>query len=297
MSYTLTCPADVRLHATFHAQTIQNKTPSLSRDFLSQTPAEKLFKGLKDGEKVCAIDCFDSAPRKRRAQIVLDVVQADLGAVGLEKERVWEVPKKGPLVRWRAYLYVKQTKCVGFLLMERIREARRVVNGSEPLAMGEECQGFVKDEAARKAKSAAEALRARRKSTRPKGLGEGADKPLCFAAETFPARLGTSRVWTASTHRGQGVASRLLDVVLEDHERGWSGNGMDGTGEGGGGEEGPQPAKKGKVLSDDKERLGSDEASEKLGGKALVAFSQPTESGAHLARRWFGMEYGWGVYV
>jgi len=31
--------------------------------------------------------------------------------------------------------------------------------------------------------------------------------------------------------------------------------------------------------------------------KEAVAFSQPTEAGARLARRWFGKLYGWGVYV
>lgn len=31
--------------------------------------------------------------------------------------------------------------------------------------------------------------------------------------------------------------------------------------------------------------------------KGMVAFSQPTESGARLARGWFGMQSGWSVYV
>jgi len=31
--------------------------------------------------------------------------------------------------------------------------------------------------------------------------------------------------------------------------------------------------------------------------KGMVAFSQPTESGARLAREWFGMQSGWSVYV
>lgn len=31
--------------------------------------------------------------------------------------------------------------------------------------------------------------------------------------------------------------------------------------------------------------------------KEMVAFSQPTQSGARLARRWFGREHGWHVYT
>jgi N-acetyltransferase len=29
----------------------------------------------------------------------------------------------------------------------------------------------------------------------------------------------------------------------------------------------------------------------------MIAFSQPTESGARLARKWFGKESGWHVYA
>lgn len=35
----------------------------------------------------------------------------------------------------------------------------------------------------------------------------------------------------------------------------------------------------------------------KVTSKDLVAFSQPTEMGTALARRWFGQEYGWHVYT
>ncbi|KAI4737609.1 hypothetical protein E4T50_11923 [Aureobasidium sp. EXF-12298] len=35
----------------------------------------------------------------------------------------------------------------------------------------------------------------------------------------------------------------------------------------------------------------------KVTSKDMVAFSQPTEMGTALARRWFGQEYGWHVYV
>ncbi|KAI4804932.1 hypothetical protein E4T44_11364 [Aureobasidium sp. EXF-8845] len=35
----------------------------------------------------------------------------------------------------------------------------------------------------------------------------------------------------------------------------------------------------------------------KVTSKDMVAFSQPTEMGTALARRWFGQEYGWHVYI
>jgi hypothetical protein len=31
--------------------------------------------------------------------------------------------------------------------------------------------------------------------------------------------------------------------------------------------------------------------------KERVAFSQPTESGGNLARKWFGRQSGWHVYI
>lgn len=76
--------------------------------------------------------------------------------------------------------------------------------------------------------------------------------------ETYHAIIGISRIWTAPACRGEGLATSLLDCVYH------------------------RLLKSSAV--DDRSRIKS------------IAFSQPTEAGIRLARKWFGQQYGWYVY-
>ena len=76
-------------------------------------------------------------------------------------------------------------------------------------------------------------------------------------SSTFqPAVLGISRMWVSHEFRGLGVASHLLHAVYESFSR-----------------------KRVVRVNRDK-----------------VAFSQPTDAGTKLAKRWFGKDDGWLVY-
>lgn len=104
------------------------------------------------------------------------------------------------------------------------------------------------------------ALRARRASAE---MEDQAARPIQLSTKGSPAVLGISRIWTSPKHRGQGIANTLLDLALAQH---------------------PIPD----CSSSDKGEGA---------GQGLVAFSQPTDAGAKLARRWFGKRFGWLVYV
>jgi N-acetyltransferase len=68
------------------------------------------------------------------------------------------------------------------------------------------------------------------------------------------ARMGISRIWTNSSQRREGIATRLLNVAQKIF---W-----------------PLAP----IIKEE------------------IAFSQPTEQGANLARKWFGREMDWLVY-
>jgi N-acetyltransferase len=113
------------------------------------------------------------------------------------------------------------------------------------------------------------------------------DQPIRVATKSSPARLGISRIWTAPTHRGQGIANSLLNQAIEhyndrvvDHS---STKSIDA-----------EPSEE--ALGSDKPKQETSNELETV-SKDQIAFSQPTDAGAKLARKWFGKKYGWLVYV
>ena len=120
--------------------------------------------------------------------------------------------------RYKIFLHVKDGKCVGACLAERITRAQRVKASPAPIALGHRSSSIETEG----------------------GL--------------VPAVVGVSRIWTSKAFRRIGIANNLLDCVMSQFIYG-----MD---------------------------IEKDE----------LAFSQPTESGAGLARAWYGADSGWLVY-
>ncbi|KAI9653711.1 MAG: hypothetical protein M1831_005739 [Alyxoria varia] len=84
-------------------------------------------------DMIIEITCDSSTRVKNLAARVLEVAEAELGAVKTERESLWEefepraAPER-PEPRHKVYLYVQPStaKCVGLLLTEKIRSARAV---------------------------------------------------------------------------------------------------------------------------------------------------------------------------
>ncbi|KAI6869894.1 hypothetical protein KC338_g2458 [Hortaea werneckii] len=281
MSYTASSVEDRKLHDKYHRQNTEGF--DVGKEFVAKSLPQKIFEGARQGDAICEVDCLDNYHRKKKAQTVLEVVQRELGAVEIEEKRLWDrnASNKEPI--FRAYMYIRGTKCVGFLLVEQIKDARRVV---EPVSVKKtagkaEVQG----------KTAAEALKARKRAVE-EAERIAASEPIQLSQQAHRARLGVSRIWTSPNFRHQNVALSLLDTMVKHHERGI----RDIANTGGG------SVVEGKRRSSSAERTGiveqrADSIDEMTRGKEDVAFSQPTESGARLARRWFGRLYGWSVYV
>ncbi|KAI7196335.1 hypothetical protein D0869_10167 [Hortaea werneckii] len=280
MSYTASSVEDRKLHDKYHRQNTEGF--DVGKDFVGRSLPEKVFEGVREGDAICEVDCFDNHHRKKKAQTVLEVVQRELGAVDIEEKRLWNRNTSHKEPMFRTYLYIRGTKCVGFLLVEQIKEARRVVEpvGVKKTAAKTEAQG----------RTAAEALKARKRAVE-EAERLAASESIQLAKQAHRASLGVSRIWTSPNFRHQNVASSLLDTAMKHYEQERK---HAVSSEGDSGNEGKRQfpsAERTRVVEQHVECI------EGMRGKDDVAFSQPTESGARLARRWFGRLYGWSVYV
>ncbi|EGP83618.1 uncharacterized protein MYCGRDRAFT_49783 [Zymoseptoria tritici IPO323] len=230
MEYVLSSAEDRNLHAKFHKQ--NSEGVEVGASFVDGTEAHKQFVGVakRPADAVIVVDSSDKKTRQKKSQAVLEVVQRELGAVSIPEADVWEKPKDAASdsePQYHSYLYVREGKCIGYLLTQSIAEAYTVL-----------------------AKEQAE-------ETKRKRLEHAARQPICLSKTRVPVVLGISRIWTSPMHRGQGIAMALLDTAVEGYNA----------------------------------HFGASRS------KTQVAFSQPTESGAKLARKWTGRLFGWSVYV
>lgn len=274
MEYIASSEEDRKLHDMYHKQNIEGY--DVGKDFLSKGRLHSVFKTSKKGDEIAAVDAEDNVWRRKRARAALDVVQRELGAVDIPDKQLWDketihAMTKVCASRHTMYMYVRQSKCVGLLLVEHITEGKKVLEPAKPASS--------KDAPSTSKTSALERLRARRAQQEAND-----DQPIRIATKSSPAKLGISRIWTSPTHRGQGIAKSLLDQAVRHYnDRVTEHNHIEGN--------------DAKQLS-----LGDGQPTQAISDLVLiskdqVAFSQPTDAGAKLARKWTGKKYGWLVYI
>ncbi|KAF2443922.1 sister chromatid cohesion acetyltransferas-like protein Eco1 [Karstenula rhodostoma CBS 690.94] len=240
MEYVPSLAEDAALHRKFHAMNIGGVD-------ISKTMSERLRQNQvwTGGERsfVAVVSRRDALALRNKAREVLKIVNTELGAVPIPDEALWSsipLPKltseraqakkkhseHSASDRYKVYLYVQGSKCVGACLAERIQEAFPVEGDAAAETAGQ--------------------------------LSADADansSSVCVSEARTPAILGISRIWTSNLHRKHGVATTLLNSARSNFLYGMT------------------------------------------IGKEEVAFSQPTESGGKLARKWYGREAGWLVYI
>ncbi|KAK5125198.1 hypothetical protein LTR85_000874 [Meristemomyces frigidus] len=280
MEYVASSAEDRRLHDKYHKQNTEGY--DVGKDFVQKARDDSVFAGAESGDSVCAIDCLDKPARKKKAQAVLEIVQRELGAVPIPEKQIWDHKDTESLLegepRYTAYMYIRGSKCVGFMLIEKIEEAYSVV---EPASTALKRAASADD----KGKTALSALKARKQATE-EAAARAASQPIQLSQNTRPAKIGISRIWTSPTHRHQNIGITLLDTAVLHHAQR--------------AEQSEQKLRRDDSTTQAADAVVLDEHLKpvgKLRGKDDVAFSQPTEAGARLARRWFGKLYGWTVYV
>lgn len=242
MDYIPSNAEDAALHKKFHAMNVGGV--DLKRSFVDSMRTCQAWKG-EGGSCIIMISRKDPLVARNAAKKVLEVVNAELSAVEIGDEQLWSrvtvkdglesdldaaprrmfnVQVSGVQGRFKAYLYIQGSKCIGLCLAERISEAYTVLGVSED-------------------------------GTRQTAATSPSSSSITTKTQSDLAIVGISRIWTSNAYRKKGIARALLDCVAGTFLYGLR-----------------IPA-------------------------SMIAFSQPTESGGQLARKWFGMDSGWHVYT
>ncbi|KAM0694101.1 hypothetical protein Q7P36_006227 [Cladosporium allicinum] len=278
MEYIASSDEDRKLHDKYHKQNVEGY--DVGKEFLTKAREGTVFETSKKGDSIAAVDGHDNIWRRKRARAALDVVQRELGAVDIPDNQLWDpsckhLPNESNISRHTVYMYVRQSKCIGLLLVEQIVEGNKVVQPAAKRPRAEDVPAKAK-------MSALERLREKRALQKE---SEAEPQSIQLATKSSPAFLGVSRIWTSPSHRGQGIAQSVLDRALENHNTRVTQH-----------SHANEPAvDSSKVDSDHTSQATSPQHIEQI-TKDHVAFSQPTEVGAKLARKWTGKKYGWLVY-
>lgn len=226
MEYIPSNTEDAALHKKFHE--MNSTGVDLGKAFARANASRWVYEATRfDEGYVVIVDRKATPAAKNQAKKVLEVVNKELSSPEIEDEVLWsqaEPPKHlqqdgdGEKVdRYRVFLHMKDSRCVGLALTERIWEARPVACDSNSSDASHGSSISVRD-------------------------------------EVHPAIVGVSRIWTSGASRRKGIALDLLDCVVSNFIYGME--------------------------------ISKDE----------IAFSQPTESGKHLAQKFFGDKDTWHVY-
>ena len=239
MEYVPANDEDASLHRMFH--NMNSEGVELGKTFM-KSAMKWVYEVSHIEGSVVVVDRKISPPARKVVQKVLGTVNKELSAVDIDdavlwSQRILDEKESGPAVRqsdaekrndhksdrYKVFLHVKDGRCVGLCLAERITRAHRVKGEEKQKEKGDASVGV---------KSSS----------------------ISVEEETVPAVVGVSRIWTSKSFRRKGIANNLLECVTSQFIYG---------------------------MEIEKEE---------------VAFSQPTESGGHLARAWYGEESGWLVY-
>lgn len=223
MTYTLSSAEDVSIHKQHHSTRVLGL--DLGRSFRQRTSlsCKRDMPSLAQNQDVlCAIDKSFPSSFLKKAHAALEIAQVELGAVEISVSELWmdygcrARDGSSPCTpRYKLYLYMRGTRCIGICLVERIESAVW-----HALPDGESATVVLDDE------------------------------PDAITSDALPcdAQFGISRIWVLKQYRQQGIARRMLDAVC-------------------------QTALPNESIA-----------------KQYLAFSQPTEGGFALARRWLGAE-------
>jgi N-acetyltransferase len=229
MEYRPSIAEDSKLHSKFHSQNVDGIP--ISHEFGLQLRILEDEEGLYKEEIILPIERRREKWAKVRKMVegVLEVVETDLGGVGIGKEELWgSVREEGDESvehdRYKTFLFLRKDQIVGVCLAERIFEAYPVLPPSST-------------------------------SDSTNDTTTTTDAAITTSTQAQPATMGISRIWVSKCARGQGIANKLLRFAAKRFIY----------------------------------RVPL--------AREQIAFSQPTSSGAKLARHFFGKEGGWLVYT
>lgn len=202
MTYVPSSEEDATLHKRYHTQCVNGI--DLGRAFRKAVETRTVWHS-DEGDCVAVVTVSDTALAKTKARAALQIAQHELGAVEISEQELWSdkfgekaqadhgAPRTATksettrFPRYKVFLYIKGTKCVGVCLAESITKAHEVV------AKRWEEDGMAA-------------------AARNNGLAVYNHEYDTLTAVSS-VRVGISRIWVSSQHRREGVGSALLDSV------------------------------------------------------------------------------------
>ncbi|KAJ5299389.1 hypothetical protein N7476_010946 [Penicillium atrosanguineum] len=185
MEYIPSNSEDAALHKKFHE--MNSTGVDLGKAFMRANASRWVYEATRfDEGYVVIVDRKASPSAKNQAKRVLEVVNKELSSPEIEDELLWgqtEPPKdkkedgEDKVDRYRVFLHMKDSRCVGLCLTERIWESRPVAQ-EEP---------------------------------------NGNNSSVSVRDEVHPAIVGVSRIWTSGASRRKGIALDLLDCVVSNY--------------------------------------------------------------------------------
>ncbi|KAF9892029.1 N-acetyltransferase O1 (Establishment of cohesion protein 1) [Aspergillus nanangensis] len=187
MEYIPSNTEDAALHKKFHD--MNSTGVDLGKAFMRANASRWVYEATRfDEGYVVIVDRKASPTAKNQAKKVLEVLGKELSSPEIDDEVLWsqiEPPKQlrvndstEKVDRYKVFLHMKDSRCVGACLTERIWESRPIET-----------------------------------STAQKN---GIDSAVTVRNETHPAIVGISRIWTSGASRRKGIAMDLLDCVVSN---------------------------------------------------------------------------------
>ncbi|KAJ0422080.1 hypothetical protein BJY00DRAFT_300473 [Aspergillus carlsbadensis] len=187
MEYIPSNAEDASLHKKFHD--MNSTGVDLGKAFMRANASRWVYEATRfDEGYVVIVDRKSSPTAKNQAKKVLEVLSKELSSPVIEDEVLWsqtEPPKHlrkngatEKVDRYKVFLHMKDSRCVGACLTERIWESHPVDKGS--------------------------------------AQKDGADAAVAVGDASHPAIVGISRIWTSGSSRRKGIAMDLLDCVVSN---------------------------------------------------------------------------------
>ncbi|KAL3466814.1 ESCO1/2 acetyl-transferase-domain-containing protein [Aspergillus heterothallicus] len=187
MEYIPSNAEDASLHKKFHD--MNSTGVDLGKAFMRANASRWVYEATRfDEGYVVIIDRKSSPTAKNQAKKVLEVLSKELSSPVIEDEILWsqtEPPKHlrkngatEKVDRYKVFLHMKDSRCVGACLTERIWESHAV------------------DKAPTQK--------------------DGTDGAVAVGEASHPAIVGISRIWTSGSSRRKGIAMDLLDCVVSN---------------------------------------------------------------------------------
>ncbi len=199
MEYVLANEEDATLHRMFH--NMNSEGVELGKTFM-KSAMKWVYEVAHIAGSVVVVDRKISPSARKVVQKVLGTVNKELSAVDIDdavlwSQRILDDQDSGSAIkqsdserrndhksdRYKVFLHVKDGKCVGLCLAERITKAHRVKGAKKPSGTGQMLSGVQ-------------------------------SSSVSMEAETIPAVVGVSRIWTSKSFRRKGIANNLLECVM-----------------------------------------------------------------------------------